>query len=227
MNQSITRIKLKNFFIIFLGKIVKPIPVRPMSSSSSSSSTHSSQFSSNFHSKSTHGHLSSYNNATDSVVSAKFDAGQNFSLIAKYFASFPATRLAKTNSQIFSESASHSPLPKSTPFLPFKKANTINSSHTGYSGSENIQSTFVLRSQTNALTNTDHLCTNFRRMIKLNEPESSFFNNIRNTSPAATGSANTCEIAYPNGNFINQLIKSTTLNNVRIYLIELFTIIEF
>lgn len=173
-----------------LGKIVKPIPVRPMSSSSSSSSTHSSQFSSNFHSKSMHSNLSSHNNNTaSSVISSRSDSGQNFSLIAKYFASFPATRLAKTNSQIFSENDSaHYSLPKSTPFLPFKKANTIKSNHTGYSN-DNIQSTFVLRSQTNGsqqqMTNTDHLCTNFRRMIKLNDPESPFFTNIRNTSPAA------------------------------------------
>jgi len=80
-------------------------------------------------------------------------------------------------------------MPKSTPFLPFKKANTIDSN---YSSGENVQSTFVLRSHTNAqqqLTNTDHLCTNFRRMIKLNDPESPFFTNIRNSSPAAPGNA--------------------------------------
>ncbi len=159
-----------------------------MSSSSSSSSTHSSQFSSNFQSKSNHNN--SNNSAASSVVAAnRSDPGQNFSLIAKYFASFPATRLAKTNSQIFSENAASYLMPKSTPFLPFKKANTIDSN---YSSGENVQSTFVLRSHTNAHqqpTNTDHLCTNFRRMIKLNDPESPFFTNIRNSSPAAPGNA--------------------------------------
>jgi hypothetical protein len=184
-----------------IGKIVKPIPVRPMSSSSSSSSTHSSQFSNNVHIKSIHNNLSSletvnYYNASENSTSTSgsINNGQNFSLIAKYFASFPATRLAKT-SQIFTDSNSsystNSESIKSTPFLPFKKS--VNSSSSNYSAitehnSQPIQSTFVLRSQTTHnnsqnhtnnnsnlnLTNTDHLCTHFRRMIKLNEPNAEF-----------------------------------------------------
>ena len=122
-----------------LGKIVKPIPVRPMSSSSSSSSNHSSSLSNSIHLR------TGESNATSS------NSG-GFSLIAKYFASFPATRLAKTSTQIDAVA---------TPFLPFKKAPSE-------SKPEQIQSTFVLRSHQ---ASTDHLCTNFRRMIKLNDHE--------------------------------------------------------
>lgn len=98
-----------------LGKIVKPIPVRPMSSSSSSSSTHSSLFNSsssntnqlagvlksiNHSSNAATSNLDSANLATtdieiDSINSSNNSTG-NFSLIAKYFASFPATRLKST-----------------------------------------------------------------------------------------------------------------------------------
>lgn len=163
-----------------IGKIVKPIPVRPMSSSSSSSSTHSSQLSSNFHAKSVHSNLSGHHHglkldsdSVNSVVSGR----PNFSLIAKYFASFPATRLAKT-CQNFSDTDAKLPVDNSTPFLPFKKTSSVNSSlYKHNNANEQVQSTFVLRSQ------TDHLCTNFGRMIKLNDPESPFFNSIRNASP--------------------------------------------
>lgn len=170
-----------------IGKIVKPIPVRPMSSSSSSSSTHSSQF----NAKSIHSNLSNLEtvNHTDSASngSTSGNGGQNFSLIAKYFASFPATRLAKTN-QIFSETNNQVNAYESTPFLPFKKSTSTANNSSNASENQPVHSTFVLRSQTASnLSNTDHLCTNFRRMIKLNEPEfrASPFNNIRNTSPAA------------------------------------------
>ena len=165
-----------------LGKIVKPIPVRPMSSSSSSSSTHSSHFN---HVKSIHSNLSSFgahlrnDSEPDSALAT---SNQSFSLIAKYFASFPPSRLAKT--QIFSES-SNSIVDKSTPFLPFKKPSSNSS------GPEQVHSTFVLRSQTGNLTNTDHLCTNFRRMIKLNETaefRTSPFNNNHNSSPSTHAS---------------------------------------
>lgn len=173
-----------------IGKIVKPIPVRPMSSSSSSSSTHSSHFS---HVKSIHSNLSSFGahlrNEPD-IDSPLANSNQSFSLIAKYFASFPSSRLAKT--QIFSES-SNSIVDKSTPFMPFKKT----PSNSG--NSEHVHSTFVLRSQTGNLTNTDHLCTNFRRMIKLNESaefRTSPFNHNSNPSTHASNTPTGSDINY-------------------------------
>ena len=126
-----------------LGKIVKPIPVRPMSSSSSSSSNHSSSLSNSIHLRT----------GESNAAAAANNSGGGFSLIAKYFASFPATRLAKTSTQMDAAAA--------TPFLPFKKPPSE-------CKPEPIQSTFVLRSHQ---ASTDHLCTNFRRMIKLNEHE--------------------------------------------------------
>lgn len=88
-----------------LGKIVKPIPVRPISSSSS---THSSSFSA-----SSCINLIKNNDTSSAVVVnqqpaaaaqsthtlSSCDQMPNFSLIAKYFASFPATRL-KTNTNV-------------------------------------------------------------------------------------------------------------------------------
>lgn len=196
-----------------IGKIVKPIPVRPMSSSSSSSSTHSSQF----NAKSIHSNLSNLTetvNAQNDSASKLDSSNQNFSLIAKYFASFPATRLAKTT-QFFSETTpnfnTHSSSEintKSTPFLPFKKSASINNhnnsnSTTNSNNDQQVHSTFVLRSQTASnLTNTDHLCTNFRRMIKLNESEYRVSPNIiRNTSPAAHTPIGSEQVQFNHINF--------------------------
>lgn len=221
-----------------IGKIVKPIPVRPMSSSSSSSSTHSSLFNQQSSNAIT-GVLASLNrnqlndhnlNATDVEIDSN-----NFSLIAKYFASFPATRLKSTSSSSTSNNqasftdnfhhctrhhhCSKSPsdlfqnrnhetptptLPSATQlvnqnkmktFMPFKKQNQTNTkshAHVTNSPASNsfqdlitptdtkIQSTFILRSQSalsnsksTALNNTDHLCTNFKRMIKLSDNQAS------------------------------------------------------
>lgn len=206
-----------------IGKIVKPIPVRPMSSSSSSSSTHSSQFSSNFLTKSIHSNLSTLGARLAESMPIKSD-GQNFSLIAKYFASFPATRLAKT-SQIFSQPAPAA-TEKSTPFLPFRKNSSTNSinSNNNNNASEQVHSTFVLRSQSSHSTNTtDHLCTNFRRMIKLNDPESPLFNNIRNSSPG-TNAANNFEQTCNN----NQHFNSINYNSAQVIIkICLFRLCDF
>ena len=79
--------------------------------------------------------------------------------------------------------------------MPFKKQNQTNTkshAHVTSSPASNsfqdlitpndtkIQSTFILRSQSalsnsksNALNNTDHLCTNFKRMIKLSDNQAS------------------------------------------------------
>ena len=122
-----------------IGKIVKPIPVRPLSSSSSS--THSSTFS---------GSLIKPLIPNMDTTNPQLFQSSNFSLIAKYFASFPATRL-KT-----AESAS------STPFLPFSKAKSDDQS--------NQISTQTLSTH---LQSENNLCTNFRRMIKLNEEKRS------------------------------------------------------
>lgn len=173
-----------------LGKIVKPIPVRPMSSSSSSS-THSSQF----NTKHMHSNISNLEKSInhDTISNNSLNSGlHNFSLIAKYFASFPATRLAKT-SQAFSVNHNtnnpSSPV-KSTPFLPFKKMTNNGTTD------EQVHSSIVLRSQTATnLTNTDNLCTNFRRVIKLNDSEigTSSFDNLRNITSPATQTPNSSE----------------------------------
>ena len=86
------------------GKIVKPIPVRPISSSASS--THSSSANSCLHSilkstaESSSNQQQQQHQQQTTVIGAAtvVDQMSQFSLIAKYFASFPATRL-KNNHQ--------------------------------------------------------------------------------------------------------------------------------
>ena len=278
-----------------LGKIVKPIPVRPMSSSSSSSSTHSSLYNSSnltgavllankstlpsFNQQTTATHFAntatadtSLNlNTTDlEIDSSASNINSNFSLIAKYFASFPATRLKSTSSTsnsnvvtsngnldsthvcphhmhhhphhhihtqspllikpsdslFMSSTNQETPTPTqlssnkkslATTFMPFKKIghhqqaksqtnkatspanNFFNSNDISNNNDLKIQSTFILRSQSahqthkssNLITNTDHLCTNFKRMIKLSDSIQN--NNNFETDPASplTAASNT------------------------------------
>ncbi|CAF0720845.1 unnamed protein product [Brachionus calyciflorus] len=170
-----------------IGKIVKPIPVRAVSSSSS---THSSSFTSSNHH---HNHPSSQASSsllnlikkeTNDLKNSPNDS--NFSLIAKYFASFPATRLKSTNN-FDSNSQSESPIfenVKNTPFLPFKKFNSISSTSCTGSVSHNNNEFLI----PNTSSNTDHLCTNFKRMIKLNNDDECLFSPA---SPLTARSSNT------------------------------------
>ena len=215
-----------------IGKIVKPIPVRPVSSSSSSSSTHSSHHHHHHHhahhhrNTKTNEHLLAnlYEMSSATLPAPPPQPNENFSLIAKYFASFPATRL-KTNasppssSPVFEQQQTHNELfkslnkpnissNKSTPFLPFKKTSTTSASSTAslaavpapiLTGFTSNFSSQPVDSQTSGLnlrshahghshgfanlllpvsaplplnqpnTTTDYLCTNFKRMIKLND----------------------------------------------------------
>ena len=138
-----------------IGKIVKPIPVRPVSSSSSSSSTHSSHHhhaAQHRHAKTSEHLLANLYEMSALPAPPPPHPNENFSLIAKYFASFPATRL-KTNAspptssspvfeqQQLQQQQQHNELfkslnkqsissNKSTPFLPFKKASTASASST-------------------------------------------------------------------------------------------------
>jgi hypothetical protein len=130
-----------------LGKIVKPIPVRPMSSSASCSS--SSNSSSTHHHQ--HNHLTGLSLANTN--------SNSFSLIAKYFASFPATRLKSTNNT--TEQQLNESLQSKTPFLPFKKYH-LHHHHHHHHRHPNCH-----RHVNHP--NTDHLCHTFKRMIKLND----------------------------------------------------------
>ena len=130
-----------------LGKIVKPIPVRPVSTSSSSSSTHSSSFgaavahllkSSNeqehhnhhHHHHHNHNHHHNHHNNHHQLTPLSEQASGSFSLIAKYFASFPATRLkaqspGPTSVESNNGAVVAQPLQATTPFLPFTKKATF------------------------------------------------------------------------------------------------------
>jgi hypothetical protein len=261
-----------------VGKIVKPIPVRPVSSSASS--THSSSFSThhhhhsivNFISNSLLSMSSQQSNATATTTTqaatatssgmdnspAAGSSGNEFSLIAKYFASFPATRLKSTNlnepalsghaTAVSQSSSSSSPvmLPppstdavvnsKRTPFLPFKKPLPVSTTTSAISSSQNLapavtraaaynnglfqsiggigclssnlvpidlgvcaqQQTakhhtdhhpYNLRhynNHQNGAHTTDHLCTNFKRMIKLNDHNSHGCANDESTASPAS-----------------------------------------
>ncbi|RNA42587.1 hypothetical protein BpHYR1_015782 [Brachionus plicatilis] len=164
-NFPIAKIPTKNFYFILnqhiasggakrsnhaAGKIVKPIAVRPVSSASSS---HSSSLASTTHSSQSSSLLSLIRQGSSELKSSAADAG--FSIIAKYFASFPATRLKSAPSCAEPGPFDHF---KTTPFLPFKKTNAATSS------------TCSVRSHEPAC-NTDHLCTNFRRLIKLSHDD--------------------------------------------------------
>ena len=200
----------------------------------------------------------------DGPDSASQSGSGNFSLIAKYFASFPATRLKaqspvaqfNTGSEassgghtLFRPMLDHSSTPaqqpqqppqqqngsKSTPFLPFKKpqisktttttttttttfspvvpstsatANSVNTAitpdplsmhhhhqhhhnhnHHHAETADGIQ--FNLRSSANNAAlfhNTDHLCTNFKRMIKLNDQQHGAGDELNAGSPQTAAS---------------------------------------
>lgn len=181
-----------------IGKIVKPIPVRPVSSSSS---THSSTFSS-------HHHNNNNSNQNTSLIkliksSANDSNDSNFSLIAKYFASFPATRLKSTHhhsniihpveSSCHSSSQSQSPImpvlhdSKSTPFLPFKKHQQ--QQYPSLQSSSVLHTNVDLKPFDLQIKSTDHLCTNFKRMIKLNDLSDEY--NFSPASPQTARSSNT------------------------------------
>lgn len=157
-----------------LGKILKPIPVRAVSSASSS---HSSSFASTNHSSQSSSLLSLIKQGSNELRNSANDAG--FSLIAKYFASFPATRL-KSAPNHDPQSASLDNF-KFTPFLPFKKENATNSSTCS------LQCTSV-QNDVNPASNTDHLCTNFKRAIRLNYDDEFSYAPI---SPMTARSSNT------------------------------------
>ena len=243
-----------------IGKIVKPIPVRPVSSSSSSS-THSSSFCSataNLILKTHHNNNNtitnvdnvSLSNVESNESSSSLSNNGNFSLIAKYFASFPATRLKAQspippNDETMAASSSSSSLatfkPQATPFLPFKKTqsshysnnvnnNSNNNAHlsllsstqnfanmsASLAGNGGVQSStqvdtdgiqFNLRSSSHNnhhhhhhhhhLNNTDHLCTNFKRMIKLNDNQNHHV--IASNIEEATSSPRTAASNTPTG----------------------------
>lgn len=156
------------------GKIVKPIPVRAVSSASS---THSSSFASTNHSSQSSSLLSLIKQGSTDLKNSPNDAG--FSLIAKYFASFPATRLKSTptcdpQTNTFDQF-------KITPFLPFKKNNATSSSTCSLQCNS-------IQNEANQATNTDHLCTNFKRVIKLNYDDEY---NFVPASPLTARSSNT------------------------------------
>jgi hypothetical protein len=206
-----------------IGKIVKPIPVRPMSSSSSSS-THSSSFSTAaHHALNSNRHYLDGSETANNTQQQQQQQNGNFSLIAKYFASFPATRL-KAQSPVHHQQRQNTNPQASTPFLPFKKsqiskthifspvvaaatATATASASAAQPNSSYLQSEyhiepegiqFNLRSSSHnhnhfALHNTDHLCTNFKRMIKLND-----FNNAH-TEDTAVGSPHTAASNTPTG----------------------------
>jgi len=130
-----------------LGKIVKPIPVRPMSSSASCSSSSNS---SSTHQHHQHNHLTGLSLANSN--------SNSFSLIAKYFASFPATRL-KSTSNTSEQQLNESLQSNKTPFLPFKKYHHHHHHHHRHLNCHRHVNH----------PNTDHLCHTFKRMIKLND----------------------------------------------------------
>jgi hypothetical protein len=253
-----------------IGKIVKPIPVRPVSSSASS--THSSSFSSTHHQHHHNHSMASFisnsmlsmsqtgqtqpapqTSGTSSESAVNSNSSNEFSLIAKYFASFPATRLKSSNlsesinnsntNPVGYSSNSSSPvmLPpfatttgqptepvehsnqssKRTPFLPFKKPLPVSaaSSHQhaplttatshshGYAsdlgavgGIGCVSSTLVpidlgtsrnlnpynlrhYHQNNHGNQSTDHLCTNFKRMIKLNDHTHAAHEDLSPASP--------------------------------------------
>ena len=197
------------------GKIVKPIPVRPVSSSASS--THSSSAFSASIANYISNSLFKPNETFSAASSAATAANNEFSLIAKYFASFPATRLKATTTTLNehrpnnSSSSSCSPIlatnetttsnnskQRNTPFLPFKKPSA---SFCAQDSSVQLQNSYIsnntltdvncaeytttgeqfdpsaatehhpynLRHYSQSHTTEHHLCSNFKRMIKLND----------------------------------------------------------